>query len=309
VVIPCYEHEGTGGPDAFGYSYIDNSEPGGPVFNWIEISGTGTQVEPTSHYFMSDEISIGFPMEFYGMTHTSIWINSHGELHLGTRDSWLGGNDCPLPDASTPHAALLAVFWDMLYIHYEEGLGVYYQYFDDGNNDYFVVEWQAKIGNASSDTVVFEAILYENGEIIYQYNYVNDEPEGQGQAATIGMEYDVLPSGISYNCDDANPANRLTNGLAIKWFVGGGSACDYVVGDINDSGGLNGLDVTYGVAYFKGGPPPPYQCECTPGNTWYVSGDANASCSFNGLDITYLVSYFKGGATPIPCGDCPPPSN
>jgi hypothetical protein len=36
-----------------------------------------------------------------------------------------------------------------------------------------------------------------------------------------------------------------------------GQNCDYAVGDANNSSSLNGLDVTYGVAYFKGGPPPP----------------------------------------------------
>ncbi len=84
------------------------------------------------------------------------------------------------------------------------------------------------------------------------------------------------------------------------------SVCDYIVGDVNNNGSFNGLDVTYGVAYFKGGPPPLYECECTPGNTWYVAGDVNASCSYNGLDITYAVSYFKGGPPPHPCPDCPP---
>ena len=86
----------------------------------------------------------------------------------------------------------------------------------------------------------------------------------------------------------------------------GGSGCDYVVGDVNASDSYNGLDITYGVAFFKGGPAPLYECECTPGNTWYVSGDVNASCSYNGLDITYGVAYFKGGAAPMPCPDCPP---
>jgi len=82
--------------------------------------------------------------------------------------------------------------------------------------------------------------------------------------------------------------------------------CDYVVGDVNDSGDLNGLDVTYGVSYFKGGPQPPYECQCTEGNTWFVAGDVNGSCGYNGLDITYAVAYFKGGPDPIPCPDCPP---
>lgn len=83
--------------------------------------------------------------------------------------------------------------------------------------------------------------------------------------------------------------------------------CDYFVGDVNGSASYNGLDVTYGVSFFKGGPPPVYSCECTPGHVFYVSGDVNGSCSYNGLDITYGVTYFKGGPGPIPCPDCPPP--
>jgi hypothetical protein len=86
----------------------------------------------------------------------------------------------------------------------------------------------------------------------------------------------------------------------------GTSGCEYVVGDVNDSDTYNGLDITYGVAFFKGGDPPPYECECTTGNTWYVAGDVNNSCNYNGLDITYGVAYFKGGPIPLPCEDCPP---
>lgn len=217
AVLPAYLHEGTGGPDDFGYSFIDNTEQSGPTFNWIEISNTGTQIEPGQHYFMSGEIPLGFTMNFYGSPYSSIWVNSHGEIHLGSRDIWLSTNDCPLPDPSTPHAPLLAVFWDLLYIHYEIGQGVYYQYFDNGSDDYTVVEWQAKVTDANSDPVVFEAILYQDGDIVYQYNQVNDGEGGQGQGATIGMEYDQIPSGLSYNCDDTNPANRLESGLAIRW--------------------------------------------------------------------------------------------
>jgi hypothetical protein len=84
--------------------------------------------------------------------------------------------------------------------------------------------------------------------------------------------------------------------------------CIYVIGDANNSHTFTGLDVTYSVRYFKGGPVPPYSCVCPLGGgiTWYVSGDVNGSCSFTGLDVTYMVRYFKGGAAPIPCHYCPP---
>jgi hypothetical protein len=87
--------------------------------------------------------------------------------------------------------------------------------------------------------------------------------------------------------------------------TGTGSGCSYVIGDVNNSAVFNGIDVSYSVGYFKGGPVPPYSCFCD-GSTWYVAGDVNGNCIFNGIDVSFMVSYFKGGAAPIPCPSCPP---
>ncbi len=87
------------------------------------------------------------------------------------------------------------------------------------------------------------------------------------------------------------------------------TGCGYVVGDVNGSASYNGLDITYGVAFFKGGPDPSCpngSCPIPPCDSFFYCGDVNGSCSYNGLDITYGVAYFKGGAGPIPCPSCPP---
>jgi hypothetical protein len=105
----------------------------------------------------------------------------------------------------------------------------------------------------------------------------------------------------------SNDNNHLAGLVPVNVNVRAGG-CDYVVGDVNNSGEYNGLDVTYSVSYFKGGPEPPLICECLPGEFWFVSGDVNNSCSYNGLDVTYGVAYFKGGPDPGPCQDCPPVS-
>ena len=88
------------------------------------------------------------------------------------------------------------------------------------------------------------------------------------------------------------------------------SGCTYVMGDINNNGSVNGIDIVYGVNYLKGGPAPPVDCypvcPLTP-NPFYAAGDVNGNCAFNGIDITYFVRYLKLQVPSLLiCPDCPP---
>ncbi|OGC90057.1 MAG: hypothetical protein A2W25_15580 [candidate division Zixibacteria bacterium RBG_16_53_22] len=90
------------------------------------------------------------------------------------------------------------------------------------------------------------------------------------------------------------------------------SGCVYIPGDINGVGGPNGIDVTYGVSFLKGGNAPPADCgtpvgPCPQNSPFYAAGDVNGSCSFNGIDITYFVAYLKGLQPALLfCPTCPP---
>ena len=69
----------------------------------------------------------------------------------------------------------------------------------------------------------------------------------------------------------------------------------FVPGDVNNSGSVEGGDVTYLVRYFKGIGPAPVSP--------ILRADANGDCSVLSADVIYLVSYFKGGETPLR-GNC-----
>jgi plastocyanin len=102
------------------------------------------------------------------------------------------------------------------------------------------------------------------------------------------------------------------NGLLTVQDTATGSGCIYVPGDINGNGSANGIDVTFGVSYFKGGNPPPRDCgnpvgPCPQGSPFYAAGDVNGNCAFNGIDVTFYVAYLKGlQPALLHCSSCPP---
>jgi len=133
----------------------------------------------------------------------------------------------------------------------------------------------------------------------------------QGESLNLQFDY-TCPQPLVYsNCDlvafvQSDTDNSILQASKISIGENLGD-CIYVVGDLNNSGAFNGLDIIYGVNFLKGGPEPPFQCECPIGNAWFVAGDVNGSCSFNGLDITYGVSFLKGNISELLfCPDCPP---
>jgi hypothetical protein len=119
----------TGGPDTFGYTWIDSLEPAGPVFVGHDISATGTFThdgDDTS----SGPVTLAVPVDFYGTIYTQLVIASNGYISTDLSDT--GGdlsNDCPLPASpSTGGGGRFYVVHDDLDL--EPGIGSgYYEYF------------------------------------------------------------------------------------------------------------------------------------------------------------------------------------
>lgn len=343
-----------GGPDAFGNRWIDSDEPGGPVYTWIDISGVGTPVIITDDDGYVGPIDMGMNFPFYGNTVNSMYINANGLLTFdnGTQQ-W---ENTAIPNASEPNN-FISMLWDDLS---PQNAGSIYYYHDSANSRFIVSFINTPFYSGGGD-LTFQAVIYANGHIVFQYETLDPGTRGLNQC-TVGIENSDGSDGlqVAYNSDylhdsmallfvppvywmmcDINggtvlpgmsvpviltfTAAELTEGaytghididsndfdepsidIPITFVVGGNSGCPYVTGDINGNGTANGIDVTYGVTYFKGGNPPPVVCDCPGHGFIYAGGDVNGNCVFNGIDITYFVSYLKGGAPLTPCADCPP---
>lgn len=177
-----------GGPDAFGYRWIDSDEPGGPSFSWIEISGTGTPLPITGNDEMSVPVPLGFDFPFYGRFFSTVKVNTNGFLTF----TWPVGpalNE-PLPFFFGPDN-LIAPLWDDL-----EPVGVQRIFVQTFPNR-MVVEW-FRIGQVHGiGSLTFEAILDATGVITFQYEHLEEFWE----SATVGIQDGTRTIGlqIAYN--------------------------------------------------------------------------------------------------------------
>jgi len=95
----CCGTEDWGGPDPFGYMFIDSDEPGGPAYSWIDISTTGSPI-PFGYDTVHGPYALGLTFNFYGSDYTETWVSSDGWLSVLTASSSDYSNDCPLPSTN-----------------------------------------------------------------------------------------------------------------------------------------------------------------------------------------------------------------
>ena len=183
-----------GGPDNFGYTWIDSDEQGGPTFEWVDISSIGVPVT------LGDDASagpfdLGFDFSYYGNDFSSLYICSNGFLSFTSNSSSLA--NVGIPTAAEPNN-LLAVFWDDLN---PSAAGQVYYYSDPGHGR-FIVSYDGVPHYSNSGSLFFQVILNQDGSIVYQYLSMDDGGHGNN-GATIGIENATGDDGLQvcYNAD------------------------------------------------------------------------------------------------------------
>lgn len=101
--LPC----DWGGPDDYGYIWIDSDEPYGPVFAWEDISGIGQQLLPISSY-LYDTLKLDFAFPYYGASYTELQVSKFGVLQFGPESGINQWYALPMPHSIAPNNVL---FW------------------------------------------------------------------------------------------------------------------------------------------------------------------------------------------------------
>jgi len=235
--------KGLGGPDAFGYRWIDSDEAGGPTFNWIEINSIGTLLSITDDGNVGP-FAIGFPFEFYGVTFDSFRVASNG---FASFTSTLGNltNDT-IPNPPQPNN-LLALMWDDLRSAPGGGAGnIYYH----RNSERLVIEWDHVIRyGATNCPYTMEIILYPNGKIIYQYLQMGDGTCTYLNQSTIGIENGTGTDGLEVVFN----ANYVHNNMAIKFSAAPSWLVFSPESGVIPAYGSDTIDVTFDATGILGG--------------------------------------------------------
>jgi len=188
--------DGFGGPDAFGYSWIDSDEPAGPTYEWVEINELGTNAGGSDDTNLGP-FDLGFEFTYYGESFNQVRLCTNGWMSFtSTATSY---NNDPIPNGSEPNN-LIAPFWDDL----NPGAGGDIYYYADEANGRFIAEWDqvSHYGN-TTDKVTFQVILTINGEILIQYKDMVDVNE-----CTVGTENATGDDGLQVTFNAAYITNE-----------------------------------------------------------------------------------------------------
>ncbi|MBN1137389.1 MAG: S8 family serine peptidase [Anaerolineae bacterium] len=187
------------------YLVRDSEGPCGPVFDWIDVTGTGTPRNLADDANTYVALPAGQPFSFYGTSYTGLYIGSNGYVTFGAGSSYSGGNT--IPSTFLPNNAIYA-FWDDLNPASGAQGTIYTQVVD---NHLFVVEFYQVQHYPNGDPETFEIVLdLDSGAILLQYLAVSDT-----HWTSVGVENSAGTSGIGYSFHDpAVPAD----GLAVAFY-------------------------------------------------------------------------------------------
>jgi hypothetical protein len=186
------------------------------AYDWMEINEIGTNSGITNDDQNVGPFNLGFTFSFYGTDFTSIRICSNGFASFtSTTTSY---TNYAIPNSNEPNN-LVAPYWDDMNISGTNHGEIYY--YAEPTGAYFVIEWDscAHFGSTiTGEYFTFEAILYPDGIIDYQYKALEPGNMTPFPSATVGVENAGGSMGEQATYDGSGPLEP-TAGMGIRFEI------------------------------------------------------------------------------------------
>lgn len=194
--------------DLYGYT-VDNSIT--PA--WLDLTTDGVEVifsTPNEDDEAVGPFSLGFEFNFYENTYSEVYISTNGLITFASGSDLYDNQTIP---RDTYPNNYITPFWDDLILSVDNNgqkvSRVFYKAGSGVSGKYFAVEWYQISRLGSQDKLTFQAILYQNGDILFQYHDLN----GILDQATVGIEDEHGVDGLLYLYN----ASGLSVSKAIKF--------------------------------------------------------------------------------------------
>jgi len=184
------------------YKWTDSDKSSDLVFNWKDISKTGTSVTDLRDDNYSGPYPINGNFRFFGNVYTDFYISSNGFIGFGNTRNFNKYRNTNIPDNSYPNN-ILAWCWDDLSA---KNGSVYYQAIDNK----FVIQF-LNYGRYGSDKKITAEVIFDNDSIIYQYKTI--EKGFTLSSNTVGIENENGTNGVSASYN----TQYLHDSLAIRF--------------------------------------------------------------------------------------------
>jgi subtilisin family serine protease len=182
-------------------------------------------------------VSLPFPVTFYGKTYATGTVSTNGFLALAGADATPDNTE--IPDSAAPNAAIYG-FWDDLFA--DSASSIRSAVTGTAPNRKFVVEWR-NLGfyQDLEHRVTFQIVISEFGAVTVQYKDLDPAQTREiGSSATVGIENELGTVGLEYSADQP----YLADDTAISFSVPNSGLVRGTVTDANDGGKIAGGTVT-----------------------------------------------------------------
>jgi hypothetical protein len=211
---------GGGGPDAFGYKYLDSdtTAPGAPTYNWVSIKGVGTEITTLGDDNTAGPFPLGFSFPYYWYKVSTCIVGSNGYITFGDA----AANSSPfkaVPSTSRPNNQLAALLSDLDPEDTVSPSGSVW-YWSNGT-DSFIVEYDSIEFWSTGGNNTFQIILTKaDSSVTFQYKEQSGAPYN-GWAATsnqTGIENISGAIGLNYLSGTTPAGNVIHPDLAVRFF-------------------------------------------------------------------------------------------